>query len=151
MEAAADATVVKLGYNRQRVIDLFRFVDWVLQLPEPQALAFWQELREMEEEKRMQYVTSVERIGMEQGLKKGLQQGMEHMQQNQADMVLRVLSRRFGGVPSNLASRVRSVSSEQMLELLDLALAAGSLEEVAEAVAALAVDVGASEGGEMQE
>ena len=61
-------------------------------------------------------------------------------------MVLRVLSRRFGAVPSDLASRVRSVSSEQMLELLDVALAAGTLEEVDAAMTALTVDAGAGDG-----
>ena len=70
LEAGADPAAVRLGYNRQKVIDLFRFIDWVLQLPEPQALAFWHEVSEMEEEKRMQYVTSVERIGIQQGCSK---------------------------------------------------------------------------------
>jgi hypothetical protein len=105
----------KLGYDRQQVLDLFGFVDWVLQLPGPQELAFWHEVQEMEEEKRMRYITSVERIGIQQG-----------MQQGQAEMVLRVLSRRFGALSPGLAAAVRSVPSEQMPDLLDVALAAGA-------------------------
>ena len=124
----------KLGYDRQQVLDLFGFVDWVLQLPGPQELAFWQEVQEMEEEKRMRYITSVERIGIQQGIQQGMQQGM---QQGQAEMVLRVLGRRFGALPAGLAAAVRGAGSEQMPALLDVALTAGSLEEAAAAVEAL--------------
>jgi hypothetical protein len=94
----------RLGYGRQQVLDLFGFIDWVLQLPGPQELAFWQEVQEMEEEKRMQYITSIERIGMRQGMQQGLQQG-------QAEMVLRVLSRRFGALPAGLAAAVRGAAT----------------------------------------
>ena len=123
------------------MLDLFGFVDWVLQLPGPQELAFWQEVQEMEEEKRMRYITSVERIGIQQGMQQGMQQG-------QADLVLRLLSRRFGAVSSPLATVVRSVHSEQMPDLLDVALTAGTLDEVAAAVAALAGDAGAGNGSQ---
>jgi hypothetical protein len=33
------------GYNQQQVLDLFRFIDWVLNLPETLKREFWQELR----------------------------------------------------------------------------------------------------------
>ena len=70
----------------------------------------------------MQYITSIERIGMQQG---------------QAEMVLRVLDRRFGALPAGLAATVRGAASERMAALLDVALTAESLDEAAEAVAAL--------------
>jgi hypothetical protein len=135
----------RLGYDRQQVLDLFGIIDWVLRLPEPQALDFWQQLQAIEEEQRMRYITSVERIGMQQGLEKGLQQGLqqgkqEGIQQGQAEMVLRLLNRRFGAVPTRLAERVRAVPSEQMPDLLDVALTASALEEVAATVEVLAFD-----------
>ena len=76
----------------------------------------------MEEEKRMQYVTSVERIGIQQG---------------EAAMVLRVLNRRFGAVSSDLTLRIRSLLDPQLFSLMDVALAAATLSEVATAVEAL--------------
>jgi hypothetical protein len=123
----------KLGYDRQRVIDLFRFIDWVLKLPGPQDLAFWHDVREIEEEKRMRYITSVERIGMEQGLQQGLQQG----QQGQAGLVLRLLTRRFSAVTPRLEEQVRATPSALMPALLDAALDAASLDEVTAALDAL--------------
>jgi len=69
------------GYGREDVINLFRFMDWVMRLPEEMDEEFWQEVRQFEEVSKMPYITSVERIGMkkgmEQGLQQGLQQGME--------------------------------------------------------------------------
>ena len=109
----------KLGDDRQRVIELFRFIDWVLQLPESQDQAFLQEVHEMEEEKRMQYVTSVERIGIQEG---------------QAELVLGKLTRRFGAVPSDLTLRIRSLPAPQMPSLLDVAYTATTMTEVAAAV-----------------
>jgi hypothetical protein len=117
----------KLGYHRQQVIDLFRFIDWVLQLPGPQELAFWHEVREFEEEKHMKYITSVERIGLQQGKQQGQQQG-------QAEMVLLLLNRRFGVASAPLADQIKALPSAQMPALLDAALDAGTLAEVAAAL-----------------
>jgi hypothetical protein len=57
-------------------------------------------------------------------------------------MVLRLLNRRFGAVPPRLAERVRAVPSERMPDLLDVALTASVLEEVATTVEVLALDTG---------
>jgi hypothetical protein len=55
------------GYDRQQVVDLFRFIDWVMILPEELKREFWVELKAYEEERHMPYVTSVEEIGYERG------------------------------------------------------------------------------------
>jgi hypothetical protein len=56
------------------------------------------------------------------------------MQQGQAELVLKLLARRFEVVPPRLADRVRAVPSAQMPDLLDVALEAGSLAEVSAAL-----------------
>jgi hypothetical protein len=65
------------GFGREEVIDWFRFVDWLMKLPPGLEDRFWRELREYEEQKRMPYVTSVERIGYERGVRQGLLAGLE--------------------------------------------------------------------------
>jgi predicted DNA-binding ribbon-helix-helix protein len=50
------------GYSRQDILNLYRFIDWVMVLPEGLDRAFWQELRQFEEEQHMSYVTTGERI-----------------------------------------------------------------------------------------
>ncbi len=62
------------GYEKQDIIDLYCFIDWLLVLPEDLEEEFVRELCEFEKEKIMQYVSSIERIGF----KKGKQQGVQH-------------------------------------------------------------------------
>jgi hypothetical protein len=47
------------GYGRQDIINLFRFVDWILELPEDLKRSFRDELEEYERERQMPYVTSI--------------------------------------------------------------------------------------------
>ena len=51
------------GYEKQDIIDLYCFIDWLLVLPEDLEEEFIRELCEYEKEKTMQYVSSIERIG----------------------------------------------------------------------------------------
>ena len=136
----------QLGYDRQKIIGLYGFIDWVLQLPKPEASAFWHDLREIEEEKGMPYVTSVERIGIEKGLQQGSagcsRVGRKGRQEGQAEMVLRVLSRRLGAVPSDLALRIRGLPDPQLLSLMDVVVTATTLPEVTAAVEALSASAG---------
>jgi hypothetical protein len=55
----------ELGYKRLDVLNLFKFLDWAMILPEGLKRAFWEELKAYEEERQMPYITSVEEIGME--------------------------------------------------------------------------------------
>ena len=64
----------------QRNIDLFLVLDWMMQLPSDLKQQLWQNLRTMEQENRMAYVSSVEEIGIEKGVQKGIEQGREQGQ-----------------------------------------------------------------------
>lgn len=65
------------GYQRQDVLNLFRFIDWVMRLPEELEVSFWQEVQQYQQENQMQYITSVERIGIKKGIEQGIQQGIQ--------------------------------------------------------------------------
>jgi hypothetical protein len=65
------------GYNRTEVFNLFRFIDWIIKLPKPLAREFWTELNTYEESRKMPYITSVEKIGFERGVKQGRQESAE--------------------------------------------------------------------------
>jgi len=53
------------GYDERTVIDLFRFLDWLMFLPENLQLEYRAELERYEEDKKMPYVTTIERMGIE--------------------------------------------------------------------------------------
>lgn len=80
----------------------------------------------------------IEAEAIQKGLQQGLEQGMqEGQQQGQAEMVLRLVARRFGAAPPDLAEQVRATPSAQMPALLDAALDAASLDDVAAALQTL--------------
>ncbi len=62
------------GYNREDIINLFRFIDWMMVLPKGLDRSFWTELKTYEEERKVPCITSVERIGLERGLEEGRQE-----------------------------------------------------------------------------
>ena len=64
------------GYERQDVINLFHFIDWVMSLPAELDQEFWQEVSQYQDEQRMPYITSVERIGIQKGMREGLIEGV---------------------------------------------------------------------------
>lgn len=111
------------GYSRAEVLGLYRFIDWVLTLPEELEERVHEEIIKQEEEKTMPYITSAERIGM----KKGLEQGMLEAAR---EMVLEVLEERFGLVSPNLEKRIRGMEDRGTLRnLVRFAARVGSLEE----------------------
>eukprot|EP00767_Chilomastix_cuspidata_P000473 gnl/Chilomastix_cuspidata/11180.p1 GENE.gnl/Chilomastix_cuspidata/11180~~gnl/Chilomastix_cuspidata/11180.p1 ORF type:complete len:159 (-),score=11.44 gnl/Chilomastix_cuspidata/11180:309-743(-) len=59
------------GYSKEEVLNLYSFIDWVLNLPTELEEIFLQELNIYEEEKKMPYVTNAERIGEKRGKKIG--------------------------------------------------------------------------------
>jgi len=106
------------GYQRQDVINLFRFIDWLMSLPKNLEQEFWREIRQLEEETRMPYITSVERLGIEQGIEQGMQRGIEQgMQREGATLVLRLLNRRLGQVTTSVEKQIRQLSVEQLEDL----------------------------------
>jgi hypothetical protein len=64
------------NYSREQIIDLFRFIDWVMQLPEELDHQYWEAVKANEEAHKMPYVTTGERIGREQGREEGLREGL---------------------------------------------------------------------------
>ncbi len=63
-------------YSREDVINLFGFIDWVMSLPDDLEREFWQEIQQLEESRRMPYITSVQRIGRQEGIEEGIAEGL---------------------------------------------------------------------------
>jgi hypothetical protein len=93
------------GYERQAVLDLYRFIDWVMILPEAVEREFWQELQSFEEERKVTYVTNAERFGFERGI------GHER------SLILRQLTRRIGTIAPDIESQIGTLSISQLESL----------------------------------
>ena len=55
------------GWAAEDVRQLFRVIDWMINLPKPLELDFCHEIKQYEEEKHMPFMTTPERIGREEG------------------------------------------------------------------------------------
>ncbi|MBF0109644.1 MAG: hypothetical protein HQL76_10750 [Magnetococcales bacterium] len=81
--------------------------DWVLNLPEELDNQFWVNLSNFEENQKMPYITSVERIGMRKGEEKGRHDG-------KAEMLLELLQERFGLIPESVQKHVESAKLDDI-------------------------------------
>ncbi len=99
------------GYRRDDILKLFRFMDYVLTLPDDLSIRFRGQLELIEEELKMPYVTSVERIAREQGIEQGIVQGVR-------ETLIETLRVRFDDVPQWLVEKIKQCSDVQTLRSL---------------------------------
>ncbi|MCP3958110.1 MAG: DUF4351 domain-containing protein [bacterium] len=111
------------GYERQDVLDLLWFIDWLLALPPELDSRFNQEIERFEAETRMRYVTTWERKGIEKGIQKGIQQG-------EASLLRRQLKRRFDSLPAWADQRLEQAGRRELETWADRVLEARTLEEI---------------------
>ena len=103
------------GYTRQQILEIFRVLDWILQLPRDLELEFTRELMAFEGQAKMPYITSIQRIGRQEG---------------EAAMLLRLIARKFGPPPETVRERITHADSETLLEWSDRILTAQTLDEM---------------------
>lgn len=111
------------GYDRAQILELLRLIDWLLALPEELEDHLWREIERIEEERRMPYVTSWERIGQERGEQIGRREG-------ERALLRRMVQRRFGSIPERLAQRLDTADEVGLAELADQIAAAASLADL---------------------
>ncbi len=107
------------GWDRQRVLDLFAIIDWLMFLPKDLDRKFDEDIRHIEEETMKPYVTSIERLAREDGYKEG-----------QSQILQLLLSQKFGSVPGWAEQRLLSAEPEQLAKWSVRLLDAKSLEDV---------------------
>ena len=136
-------SLYRRGQSRQDILELFRFIDWMMELPAEWEERLWSELKTYEEGEKMPYVTSVERIGIRKGEEIGIRKGEEigirkgeelgvkkGIPQGEALILRRLLSGRFGPLPAWAETKL-SLASAELLELwADRILDAASLDAV---------------------
>ena len=105
MEASSNQGLYEKGWGKERVRSLFRFIDWLLDLPVELEEQLSEQLSRLEEEKQMPYVTSIERLALEKGREEGLLEGIES-----------VLEIRFGTEAAAIMTQIRHLSSAAVLE-----------------------------------
>ncbi len=110
------------GYLREDVINLFGFIDWVMSLPEELEQEFWREVRNLEEERRMPYITSVERIGIQKGIEQGREQSREQMRQVLLESLELLLELKFGSEGLGIFPEISQLKEVEQLRAIQTGL-----------------------------
>jgi hypothetical protein len=119
------------GLERENIINLFQFIDWMLTLPSELEKDFWQDFREYEEARTMRYVTSVERIGIEQGIEQGIQQSQNQLRQGLIKGISLGLKLKFGESGQSLLPEIESIGDVNLLSaILEAIETANTTEEL---------------------
>ena len=107
------------GYGRKDILTLFRFIDWLMALPAELEREFEEVLVVYEEEKKMPYVTSVERIGIQRGIL-----------QDAREAAIDILETRFTHVPEPIVEAIHRIGDSSVLRYLrKKAVTISSLDE----------------------
>ena len=107
------------GYARDDVLELFRFLDWVFTLPPVLEARFQTAVIEVERERHMPYITSIERMSIEKGRQEG-----------EMVMLRRLLTQRFGPLSDGVEQRLYAATVQDLERWADRVLDAQHLEEV---------------------
>ena len=139
--------MVRKGYNRQQIIELLRFIDWVLMLPDKMNEQIWQDFTQLEEVKRMPYISSFERYLLEKGFQEGKREGklegklegkregklegkLEGKREGKQEDILEILALKNNVVPEEIQQKVRQITDMSTLQsLLRVAIFKQSLNE----------------------
>jgi hypothetical protein len=104
------------GFSAKDVRELFRVIDWLMELPPPLKVAFWDDVDKMQQEGRMPFISSRVSVDTDRALRKGIEA---------------VLAVKFGEVGLKLMPEIREIYGEEQLEAILKGIGAtNSVEEV---------------------
>lgn len=112
------------GFSTKDILSLYRLVDWLMMLPDDLTKQFTQNLIAYEEEKKMPYITSAERIGIEKGKLEGRDEGRndgrdEGMLFDAREMVLEALDEKFSNnIPTDIHDQIKALNNRILLKRL---------------------------------
>ncbi|ABX78006.1 DUF4351 domain-containing protein [Coxiella burnetii] len=139
------------GYTKEQIIRLYVFVDWMIHLSEPLEIEYRETLYHWEKEKKMPYISTIERFGIQkgiqqgleqgiqqgiqQGLQKGLQQGLQRglqkgRREGEYTLLLQLLQRKFPDLSTTYREKLDQADAETLLKWGERLLDAKTLEEI---------------------
>ena len=133
------------GYDRERVLLLFRLIDWMMALPPPRRIAFEADIKAYEEEKKVPFISPTEQLWMDRGIETGVEIGVEMGVEigvvkgarisllKSIESLLRI---RFGADGVALMSQVQATTdADVLLEIEILAIKATDLDSFKQDIA----------------
>jgi len=103
------------GYSKKDILEIWRFIDWLMVLPKKLELKFEKEIYEYKGENKMRYVPTIER----RGIKKG-----------ERNIIAHLIKTRFGDYPEWVMKKIDEADTEKLLDWSARLLSAETIEEV---------------------
>lgn len=120
---AAKWTLARLLYerqwSRQRVIDLFIVIDWIMSIPSDLQMRLMNDIRELERARSMPYMNSFEKYGVELGRRTAAR-----------TILTKLLEQRFGTLSSKSKDLLEQAETEQLIRWSTAIVGAASIEDV---------------------
>ncbi len=108
--------LLERGWDAEQVRQLFRVVDWLMELPRDLKIEFCEQVTQYEEEKRMPFTNTFEEVAMERG---------------RLEDIKTVLEARFPDASSQLMSEIPQISDlEQLTKILRAAAIVAGPDEL---------------------
>jgi hypothetical protein len=121
----------RLGLEREQILAVYAFIDWVMALPRGLEVDYHNAIESLEEEQKMRYVTTAERIGMEKGERIGMEKGERiGEKRGEAKMLARQLEVRFGALSEERRRQLEAADADRLLEWSERILTAETIDEV---------------------
>lgn len=120
---AAKVKLIKELYERgwaaADVRQVFRVIDWMMNLPKPLEVDFCHEIKQYEEDKHMPFITTPERIGREEGRTEGLTEGLTKGRTEGLIKGIEVaIELKLGEAGLGLMTEIRAIADEAKLETI---------------------------------
>lgn len=118
-------------WRKERILVMFKVINWMMVLPEPLQRRYWQAVFKLEKEAKMEWITPLEQMFIDDGWKKGLKEGREEgRKEGAATMLERLLTQRFGPLPKTVQRKLAKADLAQLEAWSDALHEAKSLKQV---------------------
>lgn len=109
--------LLERGWDARRARQLFRLIDWMMELPSELKIQYREEIARYTKEKHMPFISTFEEIGFENGMQRGLSQGLSQgLSKAHLDGIEALLEVRFGAAGTRLMPEIRQISDDAQLE-----------------------------------
>ena len=119
---AAEVRLVKglyeRGFGAEQIRQLYRLIDGMMKLPAPLSNLAWKEIRDFEREKSMPFITGAERVGREEGLAAGLEQGRQEARDALLFGIEGMLEVKFAAPGLKLLPEIRQIDDLDLLRMI---------------------------------
>jgi predicted transposase YdaD len=97
-------------------------------------IEYEQEVEQLEEQAMARFITTPERVGRirgrQEGRQEGREEGLQEGIQRMAELVIRILRRRFNSVPQFIIDKIQQADAEALLVWEEKIAAADKIEDV---------------------